>query len=137
MIWHIIAINISKYFGEFEKSTDFRGSFNGYYYPYPTSEERWAFLTTSIHTNMELPDGPAYENLFELFERKDMIEEMFANIKDRRIPTELIPHCPECGRELEPWVRGYTFPEGRKYKEEYEKWNRFLVENKHKKILFL
>ena len=172
-----------KYFGEFEKKYGFRGSFNGYYYPYPTSEERWAFLATSIHANMELPDGPAYENLFELlkgknyfvvttnqdtlfsrrfpeervstiqgdfrwlqcvrpchdelFESKSMIEEMYANIKDCRIPTELIPHCPKCGRELEPWVRGYTFLQGRKYKEEYEKWNHFLMENKHKKILFL
>ena len=34
-------------------------------------------------------------------------------------------------------MRGFTFLEGKKYKEEYEKWNRFLLENKDKKILFL
>ena len=62
-----------KYFGEFEKKYGFRGSFNGYYYPYPTSEERWAFLATSIHANMELPDGPAYENLFELLKGKNYL----------------------------------------------------------------
>lgn len=49
----------------------------------------------------------------ELFESKKLIEEMYANIHDCRIPTELISHCPECGRELEPWVRGFTFLEGK------------------------
>ena len=53
------------------------------------------------------------------------------------IPTELIPRCPKCGAEMEMWVRGYTFLEGKKYKEEYQKINRFIVKNKHKKILFL
>ena len=48
---------------------------------------------------------------------------MYANIHDCKIPTELIPHCPKCGRELEPWVRWYHFLEGRKYKDEYENEN--------------
>lgn len=38
---------------------------------------------------------------------------------------------------MEPWVRGYTFLEGKKYKDEYRKINEFLEENKEKKILFL
>lgn len=172
-----------KYLGEFGRKYGFEGSFNGYYYRYQTSEERWAFLAASIYMNMNLPDGMVYQNLFELlegknyfivttnqdtlfsrrfpenkvstiqgdfrylqcvcpchdelFESKELIEEMYANIRDCRIPTELIPHCTECGRELEPWVRGFTFLEGKKYREEYEKWNRFLLENKGKKILFL
>jgi len=172
-----------QYFGEFEKKYGFKGSFNGYYHRYKTSEERWAFLATSIYFNMTVPDGPAYENLFELvkdknyfvvttnqdtlfhrrfpdekvstiqgdflyfqcagachdkiYETQELVEEMYANIHDCRIPTELIPHCPECGRELEPWVRGYHFLEGTKYREEYEKWNQFLIENQRKKILFL
>ncbi len=49
----------------------------------------------------------------ELFESKELIEEMYANIRNCRIPTELILHCPKCGRELEPWVRGFTFLEGK------------------------
>lgn len=172
-----------KYLGEFGRKYGFEGSFNGYYYRYQTSEERWAFLAAAIYMNMDLPDGPVYENLFdllkektyfivttnqdtlfsrrfpenrvgtiqgdfrwlqcirpchdELFESKKLIEEMYVNIRDCRIPTELIPHCPKCGRELEPWVRGFTFLEGEKYREEYNKWNRFLMENKDKNILFL
>ena len=53
------------------------------------------------------------------------------------IPAELIPRCPKCGAEMEPWVRGYTFLEGKKYKEEYRKINEFLTANQNKKILFL
>ena len=49
----------------------------------------------------------------------------------------MIPRCPKCGAEMEPWVRGYTFLEGKKYKDEYRKINEFLEENKEKKILFL
>lgn len=38
---------------------------------------------------------------------------------------------------MEPWVRGYTFLEGAKYRDEYRKINEFLEKNKEKKILFL
>ena len=62
---------------------------------------------------------------------------MYQAIQDRHIPTSMIPHCPKCGRAMEPWVRGYSFLEGAKYREQYEKWNGFLQKNKEKKILFL
>lgn len=54
-----------KYLGEFGKKYGFEVFFNGYYYCYQTSEERWAFLTVSIYMNMNLPDGLVYQNLFE------------------------------------------------------------------------
>lgn len=53
------------------------------------------------------------------------------------IPTELIPRCPKCGAEMEPWVRGYTFLEGKKYRDEYEKVNEFIDTHKKEKMLFL
>ncbi len=63
---------------------------------------------------------------------------MNAAIDDElRIPTEMIPHCPQCGAELEPWVRGYTFLEGAKYKDEYRKIREFLQQHNSDKILFL
>ena len=74
----------------------------------------------------------------EIFYNKDMVYEMNAAIDDNlEIPTELIPRCPKCGAELEPWVRGYTFLEGEKYRDEYRKINEFLEKYKDKKILFL
>ena len=64
-------------------------------------------------------------------------EKMYRAIRDCRVPTEMIPRCPHCGQFMEPWVRGYSFLEGAKYKEQYEKWNSFLTKNKDKKLLFL
>ena len=62
---------------------------------------------------------------------------MYANIEETRIPTELIPKCPECGADMEPWVRSFTFLEGSLYKSELSKYHEYLIKNKDKKILFL
>lgn len=73
-----------------------------------------------------------------LYPNEKMVREMNAAIDDNLcIPEELIPRCPRCGAELEPWVRGYTFLEGQKYRQEYDKVNAFLTANKDRKLLFL
>lgn len=73
-----------------------------------------------------------------IYYNKEMVYEMNAAIDENlEIPTKLIPRCPKCGLELEPWVRGYTFLEGEKYREEYKKINKFLEAHKAEKILFL
>ena len=54
------------------------------------------------------------------------------------VPDELIPHCPHCGAEAFPWVRGYgNFLQGRKYDGEYQKISRYIEKNKARKILFI
>ena len=74
----------------------------------------------------------------EIYWNKEMVYKMNDAIDENLcIPADLIPRCPKCGAEMEPWVRGYTFLEGKKYKEEYRKINEFLTANKEKKILFL
>ena len=56
----------------------------------------------------------------------------------RFVPDELIPHCPHCGAEAFPWVRGYgNFLQGRKYDHEYQKISKYLEKNKSRKLLFL
>ena len=56
----------------------------------------------------------------------------------RMVPGELIPHCPYCGAEAFPWVRGYgNFLQGKKYDDEYQKISRYLEKNKDKKLLFI
>ena len=73
-----------------------------------------------------------------LYACKEQVYEMDAAIDENLcIPTELIPRCPKCGAELEPWVRGYTFLEGAKYKDEYRIVREFLDAYRDKKILFL
>ena len=74
----------------------------------------------------------------ELYYNKEMVYAMNDAIDENLcIPPDMIPRCPKCGAEMEPWVRGFTFLEGKKYKDEYRKINEFLEENKEKKILFL
>ena len=74
----------------------------------------------------------------EVYYNKEMVYAMNDAIDENLcIPPDMIPRCPKCGAEMEPWVRGFTFLEGKKYKDEYRKINEFLEENKEKKILFL
>ncbi|WP_454191116.1 hypothetical protein [Paenibacillus sp. Marseille-Q7038] len=72
-----------------------------------------------------------------VYYNKEQVENMYANIEGTRIPTELIPTCPTCGKEMEPWVRSYVFLEGSSYRKELIKYNQYLIKNKDKKILFL
>jgi NAD-dependent SIR2 family protein deacetylase len=68
---------------------------------------------------------------------KEQVEEMYANIEGTRIPTELIPTCPKCGKDMKPWVRSRVFLEGTFYKSELGKYEEYLMKNKDKKVLFL
>ena len=157
-----------KYLSEFHEKYGFTGAFNGFYYRYPSSEARWAFLARMCYMEYECETGKPYYDLMallagknyhimttnqdfqftrvvpeeklsaiqgdsryfqcsrrchdEIFYNKDMIYAMNDAIDENLcIPTELIPRCPQCGAELEPWVRGYTFLEGEKYRDEYRK----------------
>lgn len=73
----------------------------------------------------------------QVYLNKEQVEEMYENIEGTRIPTELIPKCPKCGQDMEPWVRSYTFLEGSLYKSELSKYHEYLLKNKDKKVLFL
>jgi NAD-dependent SIR2 family protein deacetylase len=73
----------------------------------------------------------------QVYFNKEQVENMYANIDGTRIPTELIPFCPKCGQEMEPWVRSYVFLEGSSYRRELMKYNEYLIKNKDKKVLFL
>lgn len=67
------------------------------------------------------------------------VEKMIEAMGDgRKVPTDLIPHCPHCGAEMFPWVRGYgNFLQGRKYDEEYQKISRYIESHREKKILLI
>lgn len=73
-----------------------------------------------------------------LYDAVEISHEMNQAIdKDLRIPSCMIPRCPRCGAEMEPWVRSYVFLEGKKYQEEHAKVSAFLRENQQKRLLFL
>lgn len=73
----------------------------------------------------------------ELYDNKDMTYKMNEAITDTKIPTEMLPMCPKCGQPMEPWVRSFVFLEGKKFNEEHEKWQQFVLDNQKKKILFI
>ncbi|MDO4556662.1 MAG: NAD-dependent protein deacetylase [Lachnospiraceae bacterium] len=170
--------------GKFEAKYGFHCSFDGFYYRYPTSEERWAYNAAMGCMIMDAPAGQPYYDMREVLQGKhyhilttnqdtqlpkvftedkisaiqgdnryyqcshrchdelyDAIEPAHRMLEaideDLKIPSELIPKCPKCGAEMEPWVRSYVFLEGKKYKEEHEKWQKFVVEHQSEKILFL
>jgi NAD-dependent SIR2 family protein deacetylase len=172
-----------KYFGKFSDKYGIKNIFEGFYYPFSSREERWAFLATQIKFIYDAEAGRPYLDLLQLLQgknyfivttnqdsqfsktfpeekvspiqgdlryfqcgsrchdqvyfNKEQVENMYANIDGTRIPTELIPVCPKCGQEMEPWVRSYVFLEGSSYRNELRKYNEFLIKNKDKKILFL
>ena len=170
-------------FGVFANKYGFDNAFNGFYYRYPTEEERWAYITTFIHHIYEAEEDAPYHDLArlldgrnfhvlttnqdtlfervfppekisaiqgdwryfqcrrrchdELYYNKDQIDTLFESIEGTAIPGDLVPHCPQCGGPMEPWVRGYDFLEGKKYREEHHKVQMFLNENKEKRLLLL
>lgn len=170
--------------GDFEKKYGYRNSFDGFYYRYRTSEERWAFMARNLCMILDAPTGQPYYVLQEILKDKNYYilttnqdtqfprvfpEEKISAIQgdwryfqcsrrchdglydsvetlhklnaaidaDLRVPSDMIPHCPECGAEMEPWVRSWVFLEGKKYREEHSRLNAFLKKNMHRKILFL
>ena len=62
-----------KYLGDFHKKYGFVGAFNGFYYHYPSSEARWAFLARNGYMEYECPTGKPYYDLMELLRGKTTI----------------------------------------------------------------
>ncbi|MBE6835610.1 MAG: Sir2 silent information regulator family NAD-dependent deacetylase [Ruminococcaceae bacterium] len=72
------------------------------------------------------------------YDNGELIEKMFESQSDMKIPSELIPRCPVCGREMAMNLRSDdTFVQDEGWYEAYNRYERFVTENKNKKILFL
>lgn len=147
---HIFADNESfqSLFGDFRQKYGIRSILQGFFFQWPSDEERWAFLSRLIshysgsYTGSPLMDAvkklvadkPYFivtsngENHFELagldpdrileiegswkemccasgchdtrYPTWDVIRSIAGQEKNGRIPTELVPRCPECGRSM-------------------------------------
>ena len=74
----------------------------------------------------------------ETFDNKDSIIEMFKQQKDMKIPTELLPVCPHCGKPLTMNLRSDdTFVEDNGWHRAAERYQNFLRTRAGGKILFL
>ena len=56
--------------GDFEKKYGYHNSFDGFYYPYRTSEERWAFISRMICMILEAKTRKPYYDIFEILKTK-------------------------------------------------------------------
>lgn len=79
-------------------------------------------------------DTSTDENLYNF---QPIMDELLPQIKQMRLPTTALPHSPENGSLLIPWVRSYSFLEGEKYEHEYAKIQAFLSYHHNDKIVFL
>ena len=74
----------------------------------------------------------------ETFDNKDIIFEMLKQQKDMKIPTELLPVCPHCGKPLTMNLRSDDkFVEDEGWHRAAERYEIFLRTREGQKILFL
>ena len=74
----------------------------------------------------------------KLYDDTEMIKEMLEKNEDIKIPGELVPKCPVCGETMEVNLRKDNFfVEDDYWKEHSNNYEKFINDNKDKKILFL
>ena len=74
----------------------------------------------------------------ETFYNEKYIREMIKYKKEMKIPTELIPKCPYCGRNMSMNLRADdTFVQDKNWDEQKNRYEKFLKMSDNSKILFL
>lgn len=74
----------------------------------------------------------------ETFYNEKYIREMIKYKKEMKIPTELIPKCPYCGRNMSMNLRADdTFVQDKNWDEQKSRYEKFLKMSDNSKILFL
>ncbi len=74
----------------------------------------------------------------ETFDNEAVIRQMVERQANMRVPTELVPRCPHCGRPMTMNLRcDDTFVEDEGWHAAKARYEQFLKEHKRQKILFL
>lgn len=74
----------------------------------------------------------------ETFDNKETVVKMVESQKDMRIPSDLIPRCPHCGKPMSMNLRcDDTFVEDEGWHEAAKRYQEFLKEYQGKRVLFL
>lgn len=72
------------------------------------------------------------------YDNEAIINEMLKKQTNMRIPTELIPVCPECGKPMSMNLRADdTFVQDEGWYLAKQRYDEFIAENKDKKIVFI
>ena len=86
----------------------------------------WRYFQCSRRCHDEL-----YDSVETLHKLNDSID------ADLRVPSELIPRCPECGWKMVPWVQDNTFLQGEAWQTAYQRYEDFVRKYQGKKLLLL
>ena len=174
-----------RYFSDFAAKYGIRDMYSGGFYPFPTSEEFWAYWSRYIFINryQDAPK-PVYDTLLRLIRGKDyfvittnvdycfqkagfdkkrlfytqgdyglfqcsepcrpetygneaVVREMVERQKDMRVPSELLPRCPHCGRPMTMNLRcDDRFAEDEGWHAAAERYEAFLRTRAGQKLLF-
>ncbi len=74
----------------------------------------------------------------ETYENEEIIRKMYTQQKDMKIPTELVPYCPHCGRAMTMNLRAdMTFVQDQGWDEAAQRYQSFMEKNFYKKIVYL
>lgn len=74
----------------------------------------------------------------ETFDNEEIIKAMYEQQKDMKIPSDLIPKCPHCGKPLTTNLRcDDTFVQDDGWYQASERYSNFLRTRQNQKILFL
>ncbi|MDO5135034.1 MAG: Sir2 silent information regulator family NAD-dependent deacetylase [Eubacteriales bacterium] len=78
---------------------------------------------------------PCHEATYDNYE---ILKQMIQQEKDMRVPTELIPHCPKCGREMDFnlfWDDTFVRDEG--WHIAHQRYERYIAGHEKGRILYL
>lgn len=72
------------------------------------------------------------------YDNEETVRKMLTQQKDMRVPTELVPHCPVCGRPMTMNLRcDFTFVEDDGWHAACRRYENFLSRCRGRRILFL
>lgn len=78
---------------------------------------------------------PCHEETYDNYE---ILKQMIEQEKDMKVPTELIPRCPRCGREMDfNLFWDDTFVRDKGWHLAHERYERYIEEHREGKILYL
>ncbi len=74
----------------------------------------------------------------ETYDNEDAVRRMAAEQRDMKIPAELIPRCPKCGRLMAMNLRcGSTFVEDAGWERAASRYGAFLLRHKNSRVVYL
>ncbi|MGN1271845.1 MAG: SIR2 family NAD-dependent protein deacylase [Lactobacillus sp.] len=73
----------------------------------------------------------------DTYDNRDILQKMVSQEKEMRVPTELIPHCPKCGREMDfNLFWDDTFVRDRGWHIAYERYTQYIEKHSKGKVLY-